>query len=120
MVSVHETSGRYERPPRIRDEYRKVLEKSIKDDYMKEDLKYIIDEEWKQNLRAAWNDQSELKAGYKRFLATNKAIQAEVQQGGKAIVSVRRRALQKLFAQEEQQYQAELATLGKAFGKERL
>lgn len=35
-------------------------------------------------------------------------------------VQVRRRALQKLFAQEEQQYQAELATLGKAFGKERL
>ncbi|XP_025076939.1 uncharacterized protein C1orf189 homolog isoform X2 [Pomacea canaliculata] len=115
MVSVHETSGRYERPPRIRDEYRKVLEKSIKEE---EDQGEKI--EWKQNLRAAWNDQSELKAGYKRFLATNKAIQAEVQQGGKAIVSVRRRALQKLFAQEEQQYQAELATLGKAFGKERL
>ncbi|KAK7479663.1 hypothetical protein BaRGS_00029039 [Batillaria attramentaria] len=119
-MSVKETVGRYEGPPRVKSDCFKAQLQRIQDDEMQAAKLRAADMATDINEKAKWAEKLETKVAYKRVAITLKQCKAETRQAAKASIMVRRRALELLLQKDTAGYAEELAALGKTFHKQRV
>ncbi|CAG5133983.1 unnamed protein product [Candidula unifasciata] len=114
-----ETTLKFEQPAQPSKLFQTYLKnlKAYESQLDKNEDQKMLDQKW---LRDEWLEQSAIKLKARAMKNEQKQLVHEMKMVAKANLLVRRRALALRLETDRQMYEKELASLGKAFHKERL